>query len=247
MREEFRKKIILIIDKIIDDEQPTAEDWRSSIIDKRTLIKKGLSNKEIDNIINYLKEKELVKSDSAIIKFGQAGSFDDDKIKTKENSVMSIRERYDFIQNNFVALVPDFEKLEEYKNKLFSLSIEEKKDNQINKKEKVKSSRKISYNIDSKILNFKDIEIDFSNSSKQADLLRTLFKDSKITWCNGDLWDDWKDEEENCPKKTHMFYTAALGINDKLAKKILINDFLKPRMKEIKINEKYQSDILDNS
>lgn len=241
MIEEFRKKIILIIEEIINIENPTLEDRKSVIIDKRKLTKAGLGIKEIDNIIDYLKEKGLVESDSALSRFNEAGLLDD-VIKTKD-SPKNFNKRYDFVKNTYIALVPDFEKLGEYKNKLLSPSVEEKKDNQVSEKIIAKPSKIISYDSNSKILNFQGVLIDFNNSSKQADLLRTIFKKPKISWTNMDLWDDWKDKEENCPKKTHIFYTAAIEINNKINLKTSVNDFLKPRMKEIKINEKYHSSI----
>lgn len=240
MIERFRKKIILIIEEIINIENPTLEDRKSIIIDKRKLVKAGLNTREINNIVNYLEEKGLVESDSALSRFNEAGLLDD-VIKTKD-SPKNFNKRYDFVKNTYIALTADFEKLEEYRNKLQSLSSGKEEDNQVNKEVKTKKQNGINYDSKTKILNFKGTKINLSGGPIQADLLITLFKEPEKNWSNDEIYEDWG--EEDFKEKTNKFYTAGYEINKAIAVKTTVNDFLILSTKEIRINEKYLDNII---
>lgn len=91
------------------------------------------------------------------------------------------------------------------------------------------------------ILKFRGKEIDFNRKDNQKFLLDALFKEPKKNWFYDELQEIW-DEDPNVELVKgywRKFYTAGDGINNAIAKKTQIEDFIKKNTKQIRINEKY--------
>ncbi len=102
--------------------------------------------------------------------------------------------------------------------------------------------KKPSFSPESGILHFqgKEIEISKTKNSDPYYLLRTIFKEPTKLWNNDEILDDWSGfgiNLDDAPKK--KVYYAGLAVNNKVAAKTMIEDFLDATTKTIKIKEKY--------
>jgi len=124
MQKKYKEKIKLVINTISDKENPTSDDRERILIDKRPLRKNGIDDKEIDNILNFLADRGCLNIFSWITYFSEVDLLDNDEIDKngKKNFSLPYEDRYDFLKENFVVLIPNFDKLNEYKNQLSELS-----------------------------------------------------------------------------------------------------------------------------
>lgn len=90
------------------------------------------------------------------------------------------------------------------------------------------------------ILSFqgKKIEIAKSRKTDAHHLLATLFKDTEKTWEYDEIAEDWGEAYQK--EDWQKYYQASYSVNEKVAKKTEVEDFLLPTNKTVVINEKYR-------
>ena len=101
------------------------------------------------------------------------------------------------------------------------------------------SKKNLNFNNKESILYFqgKSILIAKSKNTNPHYLLKTIFTKKTHLWNYDEIAENWKEEyNSNSWKK---FYNASCKINEKVAKKTTINNFLKPTKTAVKINKKY--------
>ncbi len=96
------------------------------------------------------------------------------------------------------------------------------------------------------VLSFKAKEIDFKNRPNQKELLATLFKEPTKNWSYDEIQEDWDTLKRlNLVKYPdnywRKFYSAGDGINNAIAIKTQVEDFIIKNTKEIRINPNYVS------
>ncbi|MFA4941010.1 MAG: hypothetical protein WC582_00200 [Patescibacteria group bacterium] len=245
MQEKRKEKLIKIIDYILFQENPTLEDeWDKILITKYYFTEEGVTKEEAVNILKFLEYKKLLSFGSAIEYFDFVMGEGEIVIDEEKGTPLSEEEKREFLNNSYIVVKPDFEKLEGYRDRLLKFSVGKEKIKQVSEKIKFNNQDKISYNGKTKILYFKGAEIDFSRAQMQADLLNTLFKKPKDDWNNDEIFEDWGEEIDKRNGRISKFYTAGREINLAIAIEARVRDFLMLSMKMIKINEKYHNNIV---
>jgi hypothetical protein len=120
MQDVIKEKIVKVIDAILIQENPTLDSGGKVSIEKEILRKEGLDDKEIDNILKDFADKGFLSLYSTIVHY--ADMLDDDDVVDKNGIKMSHSKKYDLLKRNFVVVIPDFKKLNDYKNQLPELS-----------------------------------------------------------------------------------------------------------------------------
>lgn len=91
------------------------------------------------------------------------------------------------------------------------------------------------------VLYFRGKEIVISKARKNMHLLlNTLFKEPNRLWNYDEIWVDWGERwEDYSPEKWRTFYNAIHDINEKIAVKTTIDDFLECTKNTVNISKKY--------
>jgi len=124
MRKEIKEKIIKVIDAIVDQENATLDDGDIISIDKESLRKSGLTNNEINNILKSFLDKGFLEFGSMKDYYNFMIEDDEYSVIDKNGAPMSQSKKHELIYQNFVIVIPNFEKLNYYKNKLIELKID---------------------------------------------------------------------------------------------------------------------------
>ncbi len=113
-------------------------------------------------------------------------------------------------------------------------------DNTSKKDDKVIGQESESTKYDSGILKIESFTISFIDKPNQKELLDVLFSDPKKQWYFDEIQEKWDEHMTEFPENYwRKFYTAGDGINNNIAKKTTISDFLEKTTKQIWINKKY--------
>lgn len=103
----------------------------------------------------------------------------------------------------------------------------------------------ILYSSEVGVLEFNNLNIPISKA-KNSDphyLLKTLFKDKHKQWHADEIANDWSIDSEDYDSRvnyySNKFYQAGRAINEKVAIKTGVEDFLELTKKSININKKY--------
>lgn len=101
------------------------------------------------------------------------------------------------------------------------------------------SNAPLNFDVTSSILTFqgKEILIARSKNTDPHYLLQTLFADLKKLWNYDEVATDWKTDFDKT--KWKRFYNAAYKVNQKIAEKTTIKDFLEATKKTVSVNRKY--------
>lgn len=108
------------------------------------------------------------------------------------------------------------------------------------KKKALPSKNILTFDEGKSLLHFqgKEIRISRNGNTNPHHLLKTIFKDHKRMWSYDEIAEDW--EEEYGKDDWNTYYYAAYSVNEKVAKKTGVDDFLIPTKTNVVINEKYR-------
>jgi len=105
-------------------------------------------------------------------------------------------------------------------------------------------NKKPTFDSKTGVLKFKGKDIGFKTNKNQAELLRVVFNNTDDLfreWCWDEVITAWGDEkfQRDDKKSQRMIYDAGYNINDNIAKKTTVNDFLLVTKRAVRLNPKY--------
>ncbi len=114
-----------------------------------------------------------------------------------------------------------------------------------NNKEIELNKKEVKFNAEESVLIFngKEIQISKNNNTDSHNLLETIFKDKLKIWNYDEVAKDWDIGDDRYDNEwkvfNNKFYQAGYKINNKVANKTTIEDFLKITKRKVNINKKY--------
>lgn len=160
--------------------------------------------------------------------------------------VVDVWQDFKYPKNSFDREKTDFDK-EPRKYVSVNVILEDSFIEEINNKYKKDNPKNIFEKFDAKkgVLKFAGKEIELSKKGKETDavlLLKTLLKEKGIEWKHNDeILADWgynEDDQKETPK--NKVYFAGLKVNNAVALKTQIEDFLEVNTSKARINPKYR-------
>lgn len=246
----FRTEIDKYLDKVINDKLAISKrNYYKFEIQKKVLIELIENDKKISLYGNNFIIKERIDWDGALAKASDFCLLQTAYALQKIGylQVLGIWETREYPKNSFDHNSPDFSK-EPSKYININLNLEDIFITEINNKYKKDNPKNVLEKFDAKrgTIKFAGQEIELSKKGKETDavlLMKTLTNERTSEWKHNDeILEDWgynDDDQKRVPK--NKVYFAGQKINNAIALKTQIEDFIECNTSKARINPKYRN------
>lgn len=245
----FRAEIDKYLDKLINDKLVISKrNYYKFEAQKKVLIKLIEDGKKIALYGNNFIIKERVDWDGVLVKIPDFCLIQTAYALQKLGylQVLGVWQNSEYPKKAFDSNSPDYDK-EPVKYLNVNLVLEDIFIDEINSQYKKENPKNVFEKFDAKrgVLNFAGQEIELSKKGKETDavlLMKTLLKEETNEWKHNDeILTDWgynDDDQKDVPK--NKVYFAGQKINNAVALKTKIEDFVECNTSKARINPKYR-------